>query len=210
MSTALFVCMSDNMAHSLQSELYTAPVHIYDSHALSNSLYVWFDGDCPEMYGYCLEKSLSSHGKISFIGIDEVRTKLLDQYSVIPLSKLPRMRNLRSDTQQKLLYILIEQFMRACVTFDIPDDWLRSVCQCSVIGVDTYDSAGHCFHAVRCCQECGKRMNYIAVCDPYSGSVYSVGDWNTMVRVMAHICYLADSFDNTVLLRLAKHFIDWL
>lgn len=193
MATALFQCISPDVAANMYRCLPVAPVMVIHYQSFSNLFSIVFSGDCGSMYWLCLDIAEKSPKTVSFVGIDERAMSSDDPYKLCLIGCVPQ-KSLRSKMQQEYLSILIEHFMTSVrQTAPLDDAWLRRICNQSVLGDDVDGSAEYCFQAVRRCEQYGRKINYRSMLDGYLGRTYGDGDWNTIVRVMAHLCYLSES-----------------
>ena len=105
-------------------------------------------------------------------------------------SNTPRMLLIRTDAQERYYSELVERFMSAILHFEFDDSQLERICNQCVLGVDYSDSAGHCAAKVKVCMTQGRQCNYRNLLSIDDEHAYSSDGQNTLVRVMAHICYL--------------------
>lgn len=192
MSTALFQCVSDGIAHNLHHCMPVAPVPATDIkyEAMGRLACYTFRGDCAKMYWWCMELAERGLRAISFIGVDEVATYADDPYKLTILGFMPMSMEKRTENEQYYFTGLIEKFMTAILRSPIEDDWLQRIVKQCVLGQDWYESADFCYNAVRMCAKEGRQIDYRRLLASERGfSEFG----STLVRVMAHICYLHES-----------------
>lgn len=196
MATALFQCANQAIARNLERCLPVAPVQVINFQCFADLSCITFMGDCANMYWWCMGIAEQSPKTVAFIGIDERAMSGDDPYKLCIIGNLPR-RGYRSKTHSDYFVFLVEAFMRTVTqTEPLDDEWLQRICSQCTIGNDNGSSANFAMLAVRNCECYGRKLNYMDMLDNYLGNMYSVGDSNTMVRVMAHLCYLKNVVDD--------------
>lgn len=190
MATALFQCIDNGTAiitHSYLLRQFSNVQHF------DNLVAVVFDGDCGEVYWRCMRYAEGTDNKVAFIGIDETASYPSDPYEVFLLGSMPQYKSYRTDGQTYAFARLVEQFMNAVTSFELTEDQIEEICKQCVLGEDPDGSAFYCMNAVRVCGTQGRQCNYKNVLDSAHAWTYSCPTQNTMVRVMAHICYLGNA-----------------
>lgn len=190
MATALFQCISEDVARNMERCLPVAPVEVTDFRTFGNLSCIVFTGDCGNMYWWCMDISSQSPRTVSFIGVDEDSCYADDPYKLAMLYNVPRMNILRTEAQEHYYSDLVEKFMSAITHFEFDDSQLARICSQCVLGQDENNSAGSCITKVKMCMSHGRQGNYRNLLSIDDEDSYSSVGQNTLVRVMAHICYL--------------------
>lgn len=187
MATALFQCTSPDVARNMEHCLQVAPVSVLDFKSFGNLACIIFDGDCANMYWWCMDIAIQSPRTCAFIGIDEQKSYADDKYSLTILTGDPS-----SGAFQKCFVELIEKFTAALRDMSFTDEQLEQICnQCMIGEYYSADLVERVAAVVRVCASSGNAFSQKHLLGfQVSGEYRESAKRDMTIRVMAHICYL--------------------
>lgn len=193
MATALFQCCDVNTVEKLAYAIYRNPpysgVKIYKQGLL---MYMSFYYDFITIYEYCMNMIPYFSGSATFIGIDEKADGCSDHYSLACLTNTPYLVEYRSGLQRGYLRTLKHDFHRAITKANFTYEEALTIVQRCYIGRDVNTGCNKIALIVRQLSQIPLlKYTYLdqVVESPDVRFESEVGHL-TLIRTMAHICYL--------------------
>lgn len=193
LATALFQCADMNTIEQLANTIYRNPpcpnVKVYKQGLL---MYIWFYYDFKTVYEYCMNLIPYCSGSAAFIGIDETANGPRDYYSLAVITNTPYLVEFRSGLQKGYLRTLKHDFHRAISRCNFTYEEAATIVQRCFIGRDVFASCNQIALIIRQLSQIPLlKYSYLdqVVESPDVRIESEVGHW-TLIRAMAHICYL--------------------
>lgn len=191
MAIATFQCDNEDFAIALGYIIKDNPPHRRVRVGVNERfVHLAFVDKCELVYYYCMELVTGCTGRAAFLGIDELALKPGDYYNLATLDTISLNRQKRSYETIKDFNKLRSDFLVAIKQSLYSYDEVLTVCQRCVLGEDKFNSVKYCTDTIHYLSVLTNLVasNVVSALD--CQMCYSDGTFNTMVRCMAHYCYL--------------------
>ena len=196
MATAMFQCISNEVAIKLSQGILANPPWLGGRTRVSGRL-CWFifsgefDGSCKAVYEYFMNLVTNWPGYVAFIGIDETSNYQEDPYNLQIIDTIPQLPHQR-DVEDNQSYMALQQdFLNVIVGTRYTYEEVLTICQRCYIGQDLMDSVKYCTTTIWQLSNASQlTQSLISLVSGPNAFTYSEDNSNTLVRCMAHFCYL--------------------
>lgn len=192
MATALFQCVDQPTAAQMQVLILSEPPCDDVKTWLFGKLFgISFRYDCVQIYHWGMNLVTRFQGRVAFIGIDERASVPDDKYKLMILDNMPAMPSLRNQTERSYFASLKRDFLKAIKKYEYSYEEIHAICQACYLGVDQHDAVNYIARVIYHISNSNIRMiNTNNLLDGPVTNNYSDGSHRTMIRCMAHFCYL--------------------
>lgn len=193
MSIAIFQCLGDGRIKKLATHLQADKNFRGCSFTqMSTILCVSFSGDCGQMYKRCMAVAEEFVEEVAFIGVDESSKYPADYYSLDALGQMARLVEYRTVKQDSCYNVLKYEFKKAIRGSHFTyEDFVNIISHC-YLGIDIVNSGvgyvANLFESMANVDMSDEDMEQL-IEDETACELSAVGHW-TIIRVMAHVCYL--------------------
>lgn len=189
MPTAMFQCSDIEISKAVLIESQKAPCNIVQAYTYPAWYIFSFDGACDQVYFWAMDLVPKYAGKLAFIGIDELSYEPDDPYKLVVLTDLPYMRDMRTPLQRKYLSVLQVAFIAGMKDIHHTRSEIHTVCERCGMGMDMKEVVDNCsswIYHMSCMSSMASPYDMLDQVNVLAG-INSA----TMVRCMAHFCYLS-------------------
>lgn len=193
LATALFQCANANIVPQLANSIYRNPpcqgVKVYQQGTLLHMLFYY---DFFSVYEYCMNIIPYFSGSVAFIGIDETANSGRDFYNLSVITNTPPVVEYRSSLQAGYMRMLKHDFHRAITGLNFTYEDALTIVERCFLGRDVFSSCSQVSLIIRQLSQIpALKYSYLdkVVESPDVRFESEVGHW-TLIRAMAHICYL--------------------
>lgn len=196
MATALFQCLGNDVAIRLAQSILANPPWIGGRTRVSGRL-CWFifsggfDGSCKAVYEYFMGLVPNWKGYVAFIGIDETSNYQEDPYNLKVLDTIPQLPHQRDAVDNQSYMALQQDFLEVIVGTRWSYEEVLTVCERCYLGQDMMDSVKYCTTTIwQLSNAMQLTHQLVSLVSGPNAFTYSEDNSNTLVRCMAHFCYL--------------------